>query len=78
MDYSETVDADSPRDLPLDQTGFYRWLVDNGTPSFKSTMADIERYLNSFGFKKGRDVISRVILWNLQRVHRYYQSVPGG
>jgi hypothetical protein len=77
VDKSRAVMQDSPSDVRIDQTGFYKWLVENGTPSFKSVMADMEPYLNTFGFVKGKDVITPKCLDNLKWIHKYYQSKPG-
>jgi hypothetical protein len=65
---------DSPRDVNIKTTGYYKWLVVNGTPSFKAVMTDMELYLNTFGFVKGNDTIGRPVLDNLKWIHKYYES----
>ena len=75
MDYSDQIAVDSPPDVPMNETGFYKWLEEHGDQSFKEYLNDIKRYLGTFGWVAG-DVIDQPRLDNLKHIHQHFQNQP--
>lgn len=77
MNYSDHINKDSPRDVNMDETGFYKYIMENGSvsPLHKNHAAnpldDIKPYLETFGFVKGEDNIDSPVLDNLKHIWVY-------
>jgi hypothetical protein len=81
MNYTKQIEKDSPRDININETGFYKYLDANGyaDPQYpnhaQSPLDDIKLYLGTFGFVKFEDTIDAHILSNLKHIWVYARQV---
>jgi len=76
MDYADIVRKDNPDEALLDETGFCKFLRADGVElkAHQKKYKAIERYLNTFGFVKGRDTITMPMLDTLKHIHQYNEG----
>lgn len=77
MNYSDPIIADSPNDIPMNETGFFKYLEEHGfvKPKYErqaqTALDDIKPYLESMGFEKGKDNLDPHVLSNLKHIWNY-------
>ena len=69
--FTKIVVAKNPGDMPMVETHFGLWLLDQVKPSSRQ-MVTIPLYLETFGYEKGRDVINSDVIRNLGYIHSDY------
>ena len=69
--FTKEVEARNPTDMPMTQTDFGQWLLEQPKPSSRQ-MVTIPIYLGSLGYEKGRDVIDSSVIRTLGHIHSQY------
>ncbi len=77
MNYAPQVRAVNEKDQQMDETGFGKFLRKHGKEpadegDFRTKpMVQIQRYLETFGFIHGTDIIDAPVLWTLQHIYKH-------
>ncbi len=69
--FTKEVMALNPSSVPMIETHFHKWLAEGPKPSSRQ-MVTIPEYLATFGFERGRDVISGTAIDCLGYIHTNY------
>ena len=69
--FTKEVEARNPTDIPMVETDFYQWMLEQPRPSSRQ-MVTIPIYLETLGYEKGRDVIDKSVIKTLGYIHSEY------